>query len=277
MRLKKRPTEIDRTWLHVPSGTLGPPAVALTKRYKCYISINLEQIKLQLMDQTFRNAFRSRGQKMGIVLGLFSPELTPFQKKKLLHEFFTFFDLNKDGQLEWKDFDLARKKICDLSGWKPGEDKFIQTHELFVMIWRKLQDEADTNNDGLVTSDEWLKMWEKFNEQCIKEAKKEDPVPGDRKIPDWLEEYIKYKFNLLDRTGDGHVDADEFEYVLSDFGVPPRDAKNAFLMFSQNNEKKVDFEYFKELCTDYYRSDDPSALGNFITGKLDFNDVQIND
>ncbi|KAK3098321.1 hypothetical protein FSP39_018390, partial [Pinctada imbricata] len=29
--LKKRSTEIDRTWLHVPSGTPGPPAMALTK------------------------------------------------------------------------------------------------------------------------------------------------------------------------------------------------------------------------------------------------------
>ena len=40
----------------------------------------------------------------------------------------------------------------------------------------------------------------------------------------------------------------------------------------QNNTKKVDLEYFKDLCIDYYRSDEPSALGNFITGKLDFND-----
>ena len=31
-------------------------------------------------------------------------------------------------------------------------------------------------------------------------------------------------------------------------------------------------DYFKELCTEYYRSDDPSDLGNFINGKLDFKD-----
>ena len=43
-----------------------------------------------------------------------------------------------------------------MSGWKPGEDKFIKTHELFVTIWRKLQDEADINNDGLVTAEEWV-------------------------------------------------------------------------------------------------------------------------
>ena len=29
------------------------------------------------------------------------------------------------------------------------------------------------------------------------------------------------------------MDAEEYEYVMSDFGVPPKDAKNAFLMFSQ--------------------------------------------
>ena len=37
---------------------------------------------------------------------------------------------------------------------------------------------------------------------------------------------------LLLLTGDGKVDAEEFEYVLSDFGVPPKDARCAFLMFS---------------------------------------------
>ncbi|KAK3094369.1 hypothetical protein FSP39_000826 [Pinctada imbricata] len=52
MRLKKRPTEIDRTWQHVSSGTPGPPAVTLTKWSKCltsskFISIILEQIKFQ--------------------------------------------------------------------------------------------------------------------------------------------------------------------------------------------------------------------------------------
>lgn len=216
--------------------------------------------------------FKSGGTRMGIVLGLFNPELSPFQKKKLLHEFHTFFDLNKDGMLEWKDFDLARQKICEMSGWKPGTDKYIKTHDLFVTIWRKLSDIGDENMDGKITTDEWLRMWEKFNEQCIKETKKENEESPEKKVPDWLQAYIEYKFNLYDRTGDGKIDVDEFEYVLSDFGVPPKDARSAFLMFSQNNEKKVDLEYFKELCSDYYRSDDPGALGNFITGKLVFAD-----
>ena len=44
-------------------------------------------------------------------------------------------------------------------------------------------------------------MWQIFNEQCIKQTKKENEAPPERKLPDWLEQYIVYKFNLYDRTG----------------------------------------------------------------------------
>ncbi|KAL5020394.1 hypothetical protein ScPMuIL_003286 [Solemya velum] len=213
--------------------------------------------------------FCRRGRRMGIILGLFNPELSNFQKKKLTHEFRTFFDLNKDGTLEWKDFDLARQKICEMSGWETGTEKFIKTHETFVAIWRKVQDTCDIDQDGKVTEEEWLKMWQEYHKQCLKASKERVPDP-EAVVPEWLEKYIEYKFNLYDRTGDGRIDVDEFEYVLSDFGVPSREAKNAFLMITENNEKVVDMDYFKELCTQYFRSDDPSALGNFITGKIQF-------
>ena len=35
--------------------------------------------------------FKRKTKTMGMVLGLFNPELSEFQKKKLLHEFHTFF------------------------------------------------------------------------------------------------------------------------------------------------------------------------------------------
>lgn len=201
-------------------------------------------------------------------------DLSDFQKKKLLHEFYTFFDLNKDGTLEWKDFDMARQKICQLSGWKVGTEKFGKTQELFTEIWRQLQDQGDENLDGKITDDEWVNMWQKFNKDCVLEQKqKKDKEDGEQnKIPDWLERYVEYKFNLYDRTGDGVIDPEEFEYVLSDFGVSPKEARSCFLLFSNNHEKKVDLEYFKQLSAEYYRSDDPSALGNFITGRLNFED-----
>jgi hypothetical protein len=43
-----------------------------------------------------------------------------------------------------------------LSGWKVGTEKFQQTNELFITIWRRLQDEGDENNDGKISTDEWV-------------------------------------------------------------------------------------------------------------------------
>ena len=43
-------------------------------------------------------------------------------------------------------------------------------------------------------------------------------------------------------------------------------------MFFQNNTVDLDFDYFVNLFEEYYLSDDPSDLGNFINGKLVFDD-----
>ena len=39
-----------------------------------------------------------------------------------------------------------------------------------------------------------------------------------------------------------------------------------------NEEEKLDYFYFKKLLLQYYFSDDECSLGNFVTGKLDFED-----
>ena len=49
------------------------------------------------------------------------------------------------------------QEICKLSGWKAGSKNYVQSHELFIDIWRNLQDCADENIDGTITEDEWVR------------------------------------------------------------------------------------------------------------------------
>ena len=48
---------------------------------------------------------------------------------------------------------------------------------------------------------------------------------------------IRYTFLF---EGDGVIDIEEFEYVLSDFHVPAKNARAAFIIFS-----KVSFSFFQ--------------------------------
>lgn len=177
-------------------------------------------------------------------------------------EFNTFYDINKDGVITMDDFNEAREHICRLNGWKDGSVKYRKAKELFDDIWITLRQDADEDADNKVTAEEWLRLWEKRAE-----ADKRD-VGED--APKWLATYMWFRFNMYDRTGDGVVDEEEFCFVLEDFNIPPKQSKQCFLIMTQNGEKKIDYDYFCQLAEEYFNSDDESALGNFITGRLDF-------
>ena len=52
----------------------------------------------------------------------------------------------------------AKDKICFMSGWKIGTDKYKETEALFKSIWASLEALADINKDGKITKAEWVCM-----------------------------------------------------------------------------------------------------------------------
>ncbi|GFS49068.1 calexcitin-2 [Trichonephila clavipes] len=187
--------------------------------------------------------------------------LSEFRKNKLLYEFNTFYDLNKDGVITESDFFMVQEYVCKLNGWEPESEKYEMTQDLFRSIWNSLQTEADEDKDDAVTAEEWVKMWEQLDKTLR---------AGSSALPEWLTTYLWCRFNIYDRTGDGAIDVEEFAYILENFGIPERQSRQCFVMMTLNDTKPLDFAYFCELAIEYYTSDDPSALGNFITGKLNF-------
>jgi len=233
-------------------------------------------------------------------------DLTEFQKNKLTFDFNTFFDLNHDGYLSYKDFLWAKDRICQMSGWKIDSEKYKKTEVLFTNIWTSLVDVADTDHDGKITINEWLAMWESYKKELVEkeketedflakfyashdpdfrklknmgkhlgdknsteETKKEEDLKQNTILPSWLHNYLRFRFDLLDRVGDGIIDQEEYEYVLSEFGLKEKDARQAFLIFTQHLTININFNYFVQLFEEYYLSDDPADLGNFVNGQLE--------
>ena len=180
----------------------------------------------------------------------------------------------RSGQVWWhRQILITMERYPRLSGccsgratrrswWRErGADNFLaQFYEAKNPDFRHLKE------DGAKLGDvgEWDEVEQRWKPRKLK------PVPDDTILPGWLHDYLSYRFDLLDRTGDGEIDTEEFEYVLSEFGIREKDSKQSFEIFSQHGAIKVDFAHFVRLFEEFYLSDNPADLGNFVNGKLEF-------
>ena len=66
---------------------------------------------------------------------------------------------------------------------------------------------------------------------------------------------MSQRFNLLDRTGEGEIDMEEYEYILSQFGISEKDCRKCYNLISENFAIVLDFDYFVRLFEEYYLSE----------------------
>ncbi|XP_013420856.1 sarcoplasmic calcium-binding proteins I, III, and IV [Lingula anatina] len=187
-------------------------------------------------------------------------KLSEFQKKKLRHVFDIFYDINKDGVIEWKDFKIAIEKICDLHGWPQGREKHTTATETMQEIWKALLKYADKNKDKKVSTEEWYLMWT----ESIKASK------NTGALPDWVNRYREFMFYVNDTSGDDIIDMNEYKTVYKSYGITDADCESAFNKFSENQAVKITKDEFAELFMEYFVSDDPNAKGNALFGKTNF-------
>ena len=146
-------------------------------------------------------------------------------------------------------------------------EKFYSKHDpdfrKLKSLGTHLGEAGDECGERMTESEKWARFEEvKHNEEL------ENTI-----LPTWLSSYLRFRFDMLDRVGDGVIDTEEYEYVLSEFNIKEKDSRQAFLIFSHHLTVDVDFTYFVQLCEEYYLSDDPADLGNFVNGKLDFSEA----
>lgn len=183
--------------------------------------------------------------------------VSDFRKKKLLHVFHTFFDINKSGSIDKSDFDGAIERIAKLRGWAAGDAKYKEVQDALLKIWDALQQRGDADKDGEVSVDEWIAL-------CDEYAQK-----GPSSAADWQTLYMKFIFQLEDASSDGAIDSEEFSTVYTSFGLTKDQSTAAFQKMAKG-KTSVSWAEFQELWKEYFSSDDVDAPGNFIFGKTSF-------
>ncbi|GAV06860.1 hypothetical protein RvY_16775-2 [Ramazzottius varieornatus] len=179
--------------------------------------------------------------------------VSDFQKKKLLHLFHTFFDTNKNGTIDKKDFDMALERVTAMRKMTSGDAKHKEVQENLAYVWEHLKQVADRDNDGTVSEQEWLKMWEE--------------ATGSQKQPPWVHRYQSFLFEAEDVSGDGKIDETEYVQAYTQFGLSADECRNAFKKLTASGEKEIDKKLFEQRFNEFVMSTDPSAAGNYLFGK----------
>jgi len=182
--------------------------------------------------------------------------LSDFRLAKLTYVFERFFDIDKSGTIEKEDFVLAVKQICKVRGWSESDKSYQEVSASFLKMWDVLRKRCYKEDNEKISPEEFVQLWR-----------------NPEKIDEWERVYMDLMFQLQDTSGDGVIDEVEFASVCESYGVNPAEARQAFQTFSHRGHVEVDPKYYEKMWKEYFGSDDPSAMGNFMFGKISFADM----
>ncbi|CAJ0956006.1 unnamed protein product, partial [Mesorhabditis belari] len=177
-------------------------------------------------------------------------EINPFLLRKWTYAFSTFFDINGNGSLEWKDFDTLAQIICATRGSRSHE--YISAKLAFPEIWYSLTQAAGIDEAGKLSLDDWIALWK------------------ENRNGKWTKVYLDYMYTLFDASGDRLVDQAEYVQVMQYFSIDRETANHAFDQFAVGKDgtllMAIDWKQFNELWKEYFHSTEHTAKGNYLLG-----------
>lgn len=177
--------------------------------------------------------------------------LTALQTKKWTR-LFQVYDADGSGTVTQADFEKIFQNLAKFRNLEPTSPKYEQIQGKFIEDWEHLQKDADKDNDGKVSLQEWLEH-------------------GDRRINDTsmyqtVVEIANQVFDLLDLDGNGIITIDEYKTILASWRVPEELAAEIFPKLDSNGDGHISKEELVELVRQFHTSDDPDAPGNLFFG-----------
>ncbi|CAH1793356.1 unnamed protein product [Owenia fusiformis] len=183
-----------------------------------------------------------------------------FWIEKQRHQFYVWFDQDRNGVVEKKDFDKNAKNILALTKWSEGSDMATRCNDVMNTLWKELKHVVDTNSDDKVTIDEWLDFMEKISRQ-IKSKTME--------IPSGYSGYLNLVFDLLDSLGygDGKISTKGFVSVYRTFKIPDDVIEKCFKEMTYGGRIVMARDFWLLSSIQFSISTDMNSPGN-ILGKM---------
>lgn len=184
----------------------------------------------------------------------------------LRYKSFWFFknilDADGDGYTNEDDFIRIALKhavfFCKGGYFKDIYDTYVHS---FQKIWIELAQEADTNQDGIITFQEWYSYLTSLRPH----------VKSFDDLPECLREFIEHHFNSYDSNRDGQIDINEYRLYLCGKNMDLKLATSCFeslLSETDKTKRTINKRRFCVLMYDFLFSTSTKSEGTFICGPL---------
>lgn len=215
--------------------------------------------------------------------------LSPFQVEKLTFFFTEFFDNDKNGIINAKDFSGLNERLRLIAGWGTDSPEYLSMVDNNRVFLECLLDqvEAEKDTDGLenrtweeakapskiavdsVSLSNWIHLWAKL---CQGSAGIDD-------FPIWVQLIPKTIFNIIcNKNGESAISKESLRTFYRDFtGLKgetlAKVSDEGFRAMSANGDYELDYQNYKLLFSNFLLGRTIYGPGKYVFGCFDNRDM----
>ena len=146
---------------------------------------------------------------------------------------FNLLDSDGSGVLTKADFEKKLQEVAAIRNQKPGSPRYETLKSAYMVSWETIKQEADTNDDGQVTLDEFTSALDKtLNDKA--------------KLENVIKKSHQAHFEILDADGSGNVSFEEFKQVQQVYGLNESTATKMFDELDSNGKGGISLEEYMQ-------------------------------
>ncbi|WP_299529070.1 EF-hand domain-containing protein [uncultured Streptomyces sp.] len=157
---------------------------------------------------------------------------------------FTLFDVDGNGALEERDFDLMAHNVVEAAP-EASEAAKEAMRNAFTTYWRTLLTELDADRDGRVDFDEYR--------ACVLSPERFDAA---------VTEFARALSVLGDPDGDGRVEHADFSALMTAIGFRPANIDALFTAFGPDPADRIPVDVWDLGIRDFYAPDKAGIPGD---------------
>lgn len=180
--------------------------------------------------------------------------LSEFRLKKV-QKIFSFYDANENGVLDIEDIDNICDQFSREFSWSKGGDKDVAFRSAFKIHWSQLIGYADSNNDGIISPQEFIQHYD-------------EALSNDMNYFKYIKPFFDSIFPIIDSDNDGVLSKDDYMAFFRSFGNTSKDAEVAFKHMDLNGDGMISHFELYLMWYNFHMSDDDLHPSHFFFGPI---------